>query len=175
MTIRLAFHVFVLALSGAFAHWLMLAAGLWSTGLFLAPFGLVAGLAVGWAETPVRRAFGHPAVGFWKGGVLGWSAFGLVASVVAWASLQLALPDPSMLGLVAFSSPAIVAASFAAGTIQALFASAPDSARFARQMALSFAVSGFLMVVAIRLEQPWRGVALVTPLWTALVVRALRA
>lgn len=175
VSIRLVFQVLVVALSGAIAHALMLAAGVWSTGLFLAPMGLVVGLATGLAESSLRRLLGRRADGFWRGAVLGWGAFGLVGSVVTWASLQVALPDPSVVGVVAFSAPAIVAAAAVAGTIQAVFSSSPHPTRFAQRMAVSFAVSGFLIVLALRLEHPWPGVAVITPIWTALVVRALKA
>lgn len=174
VSIRLVFSIIVLALSGAFAHAIMLAAGVWSSGLFLAPFGLVVGLATGFAEGWVRRALGHQAVGFWRGGVLGWGAFGLVGSVVAWISLQVALPAHSIAGVVAFAAPAVVAAAFVAGTVQALFATSTHPAKFAGRMAVSFAVSGLLIVLALRLGQPWVGVLVVTPIWTALVVRAVR-
>lgn len=173
--LRLAPRLLALLAAGGIAHALMLAAGVWSTGLFLAPIGLLCGLIIGPAQAWMRRGWGHPSPGWWRGAALGWGTFGLVASAMAWLSLQIALPAPSIVGVLAFALPSICAASVGAGWVQALFAGGREHTPIALWMTATFAVSALILVLGLRLEHPWLGVTVATPVWTSLTARALRA
>lgn len=173
--LHLAPRLLALLATGALAHALMLAAGVWSTGLFLAPIGVLCGLIVGPAQAWMRTGWGHTSRSWWRGAALGWGTFGLVASSVAWVSLQLALPDQSVVGVLAFAAPSIAAASMTAAWVQTRFASSRDFSPLACWMAATFAVSGLILVLGLRLEHPWHGVAVATPVWAALTTRALKA
>lgn len=155
------------------AHVLMLAGGVWSFGWYLAPFGLLAGALVGGPQKLVLRNFQVSPTRSWLGAVCGWGAFGLVGSMTFWGLLSFMQPATTLPGFVAFASPAIVAASVAAGQAQAFVLATPSQGRFAERMTLAFLASGFVIALGLRLEQPWKGAVVAAVLWTVGCVLAL--